>query len=232
MRQLFLQQSAVFLQQSDCAIECQALLTVGVITVVRPMHEKVIVLSKKQSKDSDLLIKGINEQGSKLLLYARSALKSKKRFGGGILDPFNYLEVSYEDSHRKKGQVSDLHFLTEAKLIYDFPHLRKDWTRLNLGFYFLQTIEKVSHHELPDSTELFNLLGNSLKTLETSEHLETLQLHFNLKVLHLNGLMPQIENSSEFLALPIQKHSLVPLSQDQQTQLKMKIREPLHDLLA
>lgn len=172
------------------------------------INDRVIVLTKRRYSEADLIITGLNPQGSKLDFIAKSALKSRRRFGGGILDPFCYIKVLYTPP--KKGYTSELNFLQEAELISDFPRLRTSWERLELGFYFLKLLEKASHHNTLDSHGLFDLLGNTLKNLETTAELGKLQLHFEIKLLAQNGTLPVEYQSSPLLGLPINDHCHLP----------------------
>ncbi len=53
--------------------------------------------------ESHLIIKGLNSEGSVLSFFARSALKSRKRFPGGVLEPGHYVEIEYCAPSRVDG---------------------------------------------------------------------------------------------------------------------------------
>lgn len=69
-------------------------------------RERIIVLKKTVYRDSDLIIRGLNSQGAKLSFIAPAALKSRRRFGGGVLEPTNFIEVVYQSSGRSSPTSS------------------------------------------------------------------------------------------------------------------------------
>ena len=85
---------------------------------------KGIVLKATRYSEADLIVSVLTSEGQRLQLFARNALKSKKRFGGGVLEPTRYIQVSYEDRRSKLGGESELHTLREASIIQAFEGLR------------------------------------------------------------------------------------------------------------
>ncbi len=144
-----------------------------------------IVLKKIPFQDSDLIIKAILSSGEKITLFAKSALKSKKRFGGGLLDPLNYLEFQTAP----KKTESEFLFLNEAQMVYDFPLLRTDYDRIKLALYFLKILNKVEISSLDDSTRVFDLLLHTLRSLERCKNKSVLKAMFELKFLSLQGVL-------------------------------------------
>lgn len=144
-----------------------------------------LILKKIPFQDSDLILKALLSSGEKITLFAKSALKSKKRFGGGLLDPLNYLE--FQTGPKKTN--SEFHFLTEAQMVYDFPLLRTDYDRLKLSLYFLKILNKVEVSSLDDSTRVFDLLLHTLRSLETCKNQSVLKVMFELKFLSLQGVL-------------------------------------------
>lgn len=69
-------------------------------------RERIIVLKKTVYRDADLIIRGLNSQGAKLSFIAPAALKSRRRFGGGVLEPTNFIEVVYQVSRRSSVSSS------------------------------------------------------------------------------------------------------------------------------
>ena len=72
-----------------------------------------ILLKKVRFAESDLILTGISSEGEKKSFLARSALKSRKRFGGGVLEPTHFVEIGYSE---KPGE-NRLGTLDEASLI-------------------------------------------------------------------------------------------------------------------
>ena len=61
---------------------------------------------------------------------ARGALKSKKRFGGGVLEPTHQALFTYQ----KPFGSSELHLLKDAQIIHDFVAIRRSHERRDLKF--------------------------------------------------------------------------------------------------
>jgi len=187
--------------------------------------DKVIVLKTVRYSDDDLIIHGLNSQGAKISFFAKSALKSKKRFGGGVLEPTHYIQAQY----RKKSEDSALSTLLEAKLLEAFEGLRKDYERLETALYFLSLVDRVSHAE--DSKPLFDLLGNALRAAETCQAPTLLKLHFEYKLLSLQGVLPQIQNSEIFLR-PLRDNDHIRMEHPQRHQIQNQVSEVLTHYLS
>lgn len=167
-----------------------------------------IVLKKIVFKDSDLIIKAILSTGDKSSFFAKNALKSKKRFGGGLLDPLNHLE--FQISPKKNN--SELLFLNEAQMVYDFPQLRLDYDRIKLALYFLKVLNKIEISKLDDSTRVFDLLLHSLRSLEKAKNFNALKVQFELKFLHLQGVLETNDSLNLFIKKSLYECDTIPLS--------------------
>jgi DNA repair protein RecO (recombination protein O) len=167
------------------------------------LKEKIIVLRTFKYSESDLVVHGLNPFGARMNFFAKGALKSRKRFGGGILEPTHYIEVTY-----KRGRDLDepLHTLLEAHLLREFPRLRTNYERLEAALYLLRLVHKLGQQGVVDSPELFNLLGNGLQAAEESHNVENLKLQFELKLLAAQGVLPSSEASSPWLKTSLAMH--------------------------
>lgn len=155
---------------------------------------KCIVLRKTRFGEADLILNVLNQQGSKMSFIARSALRSKKRFGGGVLEPTHYIKASYLDS-KKEG----LKTLSEATLLEEFAGIKRDYDRLNMAFHWLSLTEQLSQEEDLDAENVFHLLGNALKKLENHDNLISLKFQFELKLLNYLGVLPKLKEAEVFL---------------------------------
>jgi DNA repair protein RecO (recombination protein O) len=173
------------------------------------MSEKIFVLRVIPYRESDIIIHGLTSLGSKIVLYARGAKRSKKRFGGGILEPTHYLQVHYEASPRNPESMLQL---KEASLIEDFPALRENYERLDLALYFVSMVDRISKEGMVHSEGIFDLLGNSLRSAETSQALDLLKLHFELKLLALQGELPFVEGAELMLQTTVRDHEKIILN--------------------
>ena len=98
--------------------------------------------------------------------FAKGALKSRKRFAGGVLEPTHYIEATY--MARSSRDADPLHTLLEATLLRAFPNLRTDYDRLEAALHMLALVHKLGQQGVVDSPDLFNLLGNALQAAEVS----------------------------------------------------------------
>lgn len=159
-------------------------------------------------READLILKFLDSEGEKLEAIARGAKKSKKRFSGGLLEPLNFMELSFSLPSQPSSQ---LWTLNEAQLIYDFAGLRVDYDRIKLALYLLKLVTRVDLES--GSSEVFDLLLHALKSAETSQHLSILKSQFELKFLHKQGVLGVDKEVLPFLKASLYEgHTLKDLS--------------------
>ncbi|KYG62037.1 DNA repair protein RecO [Bdellovibrio bacteriovorus] len=146
--------------------------------------DRFIILRKIKYSEADLILHALSPVGEKLSFIARGALKSKKRFGGGVLEPTHFVSFTY-----KQAEEGQLNVLQEATLLNDFPGIRKDYDRLELALHMIDCVSKVSQEGDNSSEFLFNLLGNALKAVETAKDPLVLKMHFYIKFLLQQGVV-------------------------------------------
>lgn len=157
--------------------------------ILSEKQDRFIILKKIKYGESDLILHAIGADGAKSSFMAKSALKSKKRFGGGILEPLHFVNLTYKeksDSHQMKS-------LQEATLIDDFKNIRSDYDKLDLALFVINCVSHVSLEGDQHSEFLFNLTGHSLRAIATTENIPVLKLQFCLKFLYQQGVI-SLEN--------------------------------------
>lgn len=147
--------------------------------------DRFIILKKIKYGEADLIIHALSVHGEKLSFIARGAARSKKRFGGGVLDPSHFVTLTYKAA----TSLGQLNVLQEATLINDFAGIRKDYDRLDFALLVLDCVGKVGQEGDRSSDFLFNLLGNTLKAAEASQDILVLKMHFFLKFLLQQGVV-------------------------------------------
>ncbi len=162
-------------------------------------QDRFIILKKTKYAEADLIIHALSSAGSKKSFIARSALKSKKRFGGGILEPTHFVNMTYKESKIEGG----LHTLNEATLIDDFKLIRTDYDRLEIAFFFLNCAYHVSLEGDDSSHFLFNLLGHALRGLGATKNILRFKMHFCLKFMYQQGVISMDEWMAPFLKINI-----------------------------
>lgn len=151
---------------------------------MKPSSSHAIVLRRTKYSEADFIITVLLQTGSQLGLIARGAAKSKKRFGGGVLEPTHLLEIDYQDPENER-----LCNLTEARVIQSFEGLRKDYDRLQVALELIDTILKVSQVGDMNSSNLFVLTKSALASLESVKNLDLFKIHFALKFLRSQGVL-------------------------------------------
>ena len=159
---------------------------------------RFLILRKIKYGESDLIIQALSSRGEKKSFLARGAVKSKKRFGGGVLEPLHFCEFLFQ-----KNRSSELYLLKEATLIEDFPGLRQDYDRLDFALRILECTSKVSQEGETDNARLFQLVGHALGYLEKTQELSIFKIQFYLKLLFQQGVL-----SPENWMLPFLRTSL------------------------
>ncbi|MCO5114376.1 MAG: DNA repair protein RecO [Bdellovibrionaceae bacterium] len=152
--------------------------------VVSLLKQKALILKKTLYQESDLILKVLTGEGEKLDVMAKGALRSKKRFGGGVLEPLNYVELTFAPN---KNQNNHWRHLNEATLIYDYSLVRTDYDRIKLALYFLKVITKIELES--GSSYVFDLLLHALRAVEKAEQLAILKCQFEVKLLYRQGVL-------------------------------------------
>jgi len=190
--------------------------------------DKIIVLQNIRHLESHLIVKGLNNKGQILSFFANFALKSRKRFASGTLEPGGYIEVEYYPSKKEGGWNR----LIQANVLNKFTKIRTSYERLNLALHFLKMFNKTEQEGMEGDPELFHLLGNTLTALETSSHLKSLKLFFEIRFLFLQGVLPtELQNKSVFFENTITKHSQVDLSQEDLPSIHQELNTALYQYL-
>lgn len=166
------------------------------------IQTRAIVLKRYKFREADLIVHFLSVTGAKFNVIARGALRSKKRFSGGVLEPTHHVEIRLEEPK----QEQQLYVLTEATLIDGFPELRKDYDKLNLALKIVEAAHTIAQEGDQLSSNLFNLIGHSLKTLQSVEQLDLFELHFFIKILYQQGVLEQEEWMGDLIGTPIHAH--------------------------
>ncbi len=184
------------------------------------MRETLVLLKKIKYGESDLILHGLTSKGTKLHFIAKGALTSRKRFGGGILEPTHYLSVSYKE---KSGRDEELKVMEEATLIEDFRGLRDSYEKLEMAFEVLNLVSQVAQEGDENSKDLFDLLGNTLRALQDSKSLSILWLQFEIKILAQQGVLAQDVDNIDLFRGPIRDHDSIKLSGEEISKLNHRV---------
>ncbi len=132
-----------------------------------------------------MIVQALSTVGEKISFMARGALRSRKRFGGGVLEPGHHVLLTYKEA----AQAGKMGTLQEATLIADFRNIRRTYDHLEFALFILECAGKVGQEGDESSGFLYNLVGHTLKAIESCQNLDILKLQFYLKFLMNQGVM-------------------------------------------
>jgi DNA repair protein RecO (recombination protein O) len=158
-----------------------------------------LILRKIKYGETDLIIQALSPHGEKISFMARGALRSKRRFGGGILEPGHHVLLTY----RKAAEPGKMGSLQEAHLLSDFKNIRRSYDHIEFALFVLECAGKVGQEGDETSSFLYNLIGHTLKAIETCESLDILKVQFYLKFLMQQGVLTAEPWMKAFLAAKI-----------------------------
>jgi DNA repair protein RecO (recombination protein O) len=167
------------------------------------IKSKAFVLKTTPFSESDLIVTFLTQEDGVIQSFVRGAKNSKKRFGGGVLQPPHLIEI--EASPPKRPESSDLYSIKEAKLIRDFSELKCSYLSLTL----LASMIKLLLKSEAINKEHFNLLGHGLTELHKAKSHRRFFSHFVTRYLNLEGAMPDEPVLYDLGMTPINKHSLL-----------------------
>lgn len=160
---------------------------------------RAIVLRRIKYGESDLVLHVLSPSGGKVSCLAKGALKSKRRFGGGVLEPTHFIEMELRPSPRADGLAT----LEEAHMIESFEGLRSSYERLEVALALIDMVDRVAQPGDAGSQHLFDLLGNGLRALQTATSPEILRAQFSLKLLYHQGVLETEPWMAPFLKTPL-----------------------------
>ncbi|WP_413290306.1 DNA repair protein RecO [Bdellovibrio sp. HCB337] len=170
------------------------------------VKDRFIILRTMKYSEADLIVHALSPVGEKLSFIARGALKSKKRFGGGVLEPSHFVQFTYKQASGE-GKLNPI---SEATLLNDFKKIRQDYDHLELALQVIECVSRVSQEGDKSSDSLFNLLGNTLKAIESCQNVAVLKMHFYLKFLFQQGILTTESWMAPFLKTNIgESNSLI-----------------------
>ncbi len=191
------------------------------------VNAKVIVLRTIKHGEADLIVHALDSQGAKQCFFARSALRSRKRFGGGVLEATHALQIQYEPVKRESGLAR----LQEAQLIDGFTGIRQDYDRLQIALEMMNLVDRSSVEGSSDSPQVFNLLGHSLKSLEYVKAPQSLKLMFVVKFLILHGVLASHEALMPLIRLSVREADSLELAPAQWAWAQAHAREALREYI-
>ncbi len=138
-----------------------------------------IILSRKTYAEADRILTVFTKQNGKVSVIAKGVRKltSRKR---GHIENFSHIRFS-----ATSGQNS-MSVITETETVNNFEFIRSDLNKIAVAYFLLETVNKIMH-ESEFNSDVFDLLIEYLKKLETETHLKKLRNEYTQQILTLLG---------------------------------------------
>jgi DNA repair protein RecO (recombination protein O) len=147
---------------------------------------EAIVLKKRDYRESSLLVDFFTNDFGKVKTIIKGARRNKANINGDLaIFSCNHI-VFYESKH------TDINKLTQCQLIDRFEKIRKDISKIAVASYFIELVDALSSVQDPNQ-ELFETLKRSLELLGDNEYPSIIATVFQIKLLHLSGILPDLE---------------------------------------
>jgi len=148
-----------------------------------------IVIRRLDYGDYDRIVTLLTCKNGRQTVIAKSARRSKKRFGG-ILELFYIVEAVVKTGGR------GLPMLMEASLIRSMFNIAADIRKTAYASYWAELVYMGSEEQVPQEA-LYQLLAYCLTALDTGDvSAERLSILFQMRYLDLAGLCPNLERCS------------------------------------
>jgi DNA repair protein RecO (recombination protein O) len=147
---------------------------------------RAVVIGRRAFGESDRLVDFYTRDHGKIRGIARSARRSRSRFGSA-LEPFTLGEMVFFDSGR-----SDLVQVDHFDIVRPFVGVREDLERLGQAAWSVEVVARLSADRDPNPA-LFGLLVRALAAMEASRRPTRVAVCFGLRAVDLLGHRPRID---------------------------------------
>lgn len=144
---------------------------------------KGIVLSRTNFGEADRIITMLTPDHGKVRLMAKGVRKIKSKLAGGI-ELFSVSQITYIPGK------SDIHTLISSRLTKHYGNIVHDITRTMLGYELLKRINRAT--EDATEPEYFELIQQTLQTLDGTLSEQLLELWFDAQLLKISGHQPNL----------------------------------------
>lgn len=148
---------------------------------LRSYASEAIVIKRRNYKEADRIISLYTSNFGKVSVLAKGVRKPKSKKRGG-LEVFSHIKFS-------AGKAKFLDIITEVEVINLYSKIRKDLKKAALGYYLIETLDKLTQEEEKNYI-LFKYLRDYLSRLENENHLRKMKEEFVCNVLTELGFWP------------------------------------------
>ncbi|RMF22089.1 MAG: DNA repair protein RecO [Deltaproteobacteria bacterium] len=155
--------------------------------VAEEIRTDALVLRRRAFGDSDWIAVLLTQACGKVSGIARGARRSRRRFAGPVLEPFQQVTV-----RMTQRPASELMFLHECRLLRDHQHLASDPQVYGWACYANELTERMTadHDPCPD---VYRLLVETLEAFSDAPSVEPHAHHFVLRLLEHAGWTPDFD---------------------------------------
>ena len=146
-----------------------------------------LVLKTTSYRDKDLVVHFLTKEFGKKtgIFYGARSQRSAYR---SMSEPFSLLGIEFSEKEN-----ADMITIRSADLLESHVDLRKNYHHFLLASYFTELVH-ISLIPDPESEAYFELLENALNHLPSKKDITAHKIEFELKLLHLLGVYPQLEH--------------------------------------
>ena len=153
---------------------------------MKQQRDEAYVLRTQELGEADLIVSLVACNHGKVRGVARSAKRSRRRFGGA-LEPLTRVQAVWTE---KAGR--ELHRIDALDVVRSFAEMQSDPVRLATCAVLAEVSEAVARECEPDPKS-FKLLGAVLEALENGLDPWAAVRYFEYWMLTLHGLLPDVE---------------------------------------
>lgn len=151
------------------------------------IQTEAIVLKKRDYSETSLLVDFFTKNSGKVKTIIKGAKRNKTNIVGDLaIFSHNHI-VFYESKH------SDINKLTQCQLLDRFGPIRTDIKRIAIASYFIELVDNLSSLYDP-SPQIFDTLLWSLKSLKDNMNPRIISVIFQIKLLLLSGILPDLKS--------------------------------------
>jgi DNA repair protein RecO (recombination protein O) len=145
---------------------------------------EAIVMHRSDVGEADRLLTVLSRERGKLRLNAKGARKVSSRKAG-------HVELFVRSKMLIAKGRGDIDIVSQVEMLDAYRGLREDLTRSTYANYVVELTDAFAE-EGSEQPELFDLLAEALKWIETTTNLPLTACFFELRLLTLAGFQPQV----------------------------------------
>lgn len=157
---------------------------------MQPIEDEAIIIKRIPTGEADLVVHLLSKDNGRFAAFAKHGQKSAKRFGRSLS------ALAHISFVAKSGKNNALARLEHAKLENSFSGLEKQLKNIYLASYFAE-MSQFFTMEGENAKAMFELLHFFLSRLAKVEATPKHRIFFEVKLLLLNGLFPDVAEATQ-----------------------------------